>query len=77
MPKKANPVRAQIIGYKVKKLMKQTGTTQSQLAQAIGRDQTAISRIVNGVRCPSLELLIEIADYFDVSTDFLLGRERK
>ena len=33
------------------------------------------SRYENGNRSPSLDLLVKLADYFDVTLDYLLGRE--
>lgn len=55
-------------------LRKQNNTTQSDLASIIGLSRTAITRMECGDRAPSVEVLCTIADYFDVSLDYLVGR---
>lgn len=40
----------------------------------LGMSQNTISRYETGAREPSRDDLIAIADYFDVSVDYLLGR---
>lgn len=39
-------------------------------------NQNTVSRYENGEREADYETLIKIADYFDVSLDYLLGRDR-
>ena len=48
--------------------------TQKQMASEIGVSEILWRKYEAGDRAPTLEGLIAIADYFDVSTDFLLGR---
>ena len=48
--------------------------TQRQLAEYLQIAQPSYIRYENGSAEPSLETLIKIADYFDVSVDYLLGR---
>lgn len=55
-------------------LRKQNNTTQSDLASIIGLNRTAITRMECGDRAPSVEVLCALADYFDVSLDYLVGR---
>lgn len=55
-------------------LMSKTKTTQVQLAQAIGASQGNISDWKNGRSFPKSDVLARIADYFNVTTDYLLGR---
>ncbi len=74
MPKKINPVRAQIIGDKLDKLISESGVSKSEVARAVGVDPSQITRIIDGSRYPSHELLIDLADYFNVSTDYIYGR---
>lgn len=47
--------------------------TQPELAEAVGSTKQAISQYELGKRRPDYELLSTIADYFNVSTDYLLG----
>lgn len=46
-----------------------------QLAQNIGVSDAAISNWENGVNEPKASYVIKLADYFQISTDELLGRE--
>lgn len=59
----------------LKELREEKGLTQSELAKELGFTQSAIAKWENGERNPSLDVLILIAKYFDVSTDYLLGLE--
>jgi transcriptional regulator with XRE-family HTH domain len=56
-------------------LRKSKNLTQEQLAGIFGIKRENISRWENGVAEPSRENLLKIADYFNVSTDYLLGRD--
>ncbi|MDD6095200.1 MAG: helix-turn-helix transcriptional regulator [Clostridia bacterium] len=59
---------------RLKELRKAKGITQLKLAMDLNTNQNTISRYETGEREPSLSELIKIADYFDVSADYLLGR---
>ena len=58
----------------IKRLRKEKGLTQTQLAETFNVDQTAISKWENDKAIPDTQTLIRLAEFFDVSTDFLLGR---
>ena len=47
------------------------------LGNAIGISNQAVSLLEKGQRSPSFEVLIALADYFDVSLDYLTGRTDK
>jgi repressor LexA len=65
-----------MIGDRVKELRKLQGMTQKDLAEKLGlKSQTTIAAIENNKNNPSNELLVKLADFFDVSTDYLLGKE--
>ena len=64
-----------IIGHTLNTLIEASETSKSQLARILGVDPAQITRILKGSQYPSYDLLIGIADYFGVSTDYLLGRE--
>ena len=49
---------------------------QSELAKKLNVGRTTITHLENGERAPSFELLLAIADYFDISLDTMLGREK-
>ena len=48
---------------------------QVQLAERLGVKKQSISNWENDNIRPSIEMLIRIADFFHVSTDYLLGRD--
>ena len=48
--------------------------TQKQIANYLQIAQPSYIRYENGSSEPSLENLVKLADYFDVSVDYLLGR---
>lgn len=63
-----------MIGEKIKELRKNSKITQEQLGNAIGVSKMAISYFEKGKKSPGRESLKKIADYFGVTTDYLLGR---
>lgn len=63
-----------MIGEKIKELRKNNKITQEQLGNAIGVSKMAISYFEKGKKSPGRESLEKIADYFNVTTDYLLGR---
>ena len=64
----------QILGERLKALREGMKLSQQKVADMIGCPQTSIYRYENGTYTPSAEALLWYADYFDVSTDYLLGR---
>lgn len=50
------------------------GITQKEFASIIGISERSYQRYENGNNTPPYETLVFIADYLNVSTDFLLGR---
>ena len=50
------------------------GYTQRDMAERLGISQISYVRYENGTSEPTQENLVKIADIFDVSTDYLLGR---
>ena len=61
------------IGEKIKHLRKEKSITQVQLAQALKLDKGTIAKYEVGERFPSIHILKQIALYFEVSSDYLLG----
>jgi transcriptional regulator with XRE-family HTH domain len=64
-------------GNTLKTLRIKENFTQAQLAQKLGLTKSVISAYETGLRLPSYDILIHISSIFNVSTDFLLGLERK
>ena len=55
-------------------LRKERGLTQKQVAADLGIAQALLSHYEKGKRECGLEFLVKAADYYNVSTDYLLGR---
>ena len=55
----------------------EAGYTQDGLAEILGISRSAVSMYENGNREPDFETLEQIADLFQVDTDYLLGRTGK
>lgn len=60
-------------GKLLKELLSIHNLTQKQLAAALDLSPSALGNYIQGSREPDFETLIRIADYFQVTTDFLLG----
>lgn len=59
---------------RLRELRKQRNITQLKLAMDLNMNQNTISRYETGEREAGYKELILIADYFNVSIDYLLGR---
>jgi len=59
------------LSYKIKYLRKSKKITQTDLANAIGVTKSIVSAYETGIRQPSLESLVKIAQYFDVTMDYM------
>lgn len=55
-------------------LRKDTGLSQEKFAAIFHQSGSAISSYETGRNAPSYEMLIQYADYFNVTTDYLIGR---
>ena len=62
-------------GELLAELRQDKGLTQKQLGRVLSVSTGTISNYENGVHYPDLEKLVALADYFQVSTDYLLARE--
>ncbi len=62
---------------KIKTARKQAGYTQKEVENITGIARNTISRLENGTREPSLENLGILADFYEVSTDWLLGTGKR
>lgn len=62
-------------GQKIKQLRNQKGITQTELGKILGVEKSTISLYENNNSSPNYETLKTIAQYFNVTTDYLLGNE--
>ncbi|MBP2634016.1 MAG: transcriptional regulator, family [Firmicutes bacterium] len=61
-------------GHNLQKLRTRNNMTQEDLGKLLNVSQSTIAYYESGKKQPSLETIIFIADYFRVSTDYLLDR---
>ena len=61
-------------GEHLKNIRQAKNLTQKQLGKAIGASERGIQNYELGISKPKYEVIIAIADYFNISTDYLLGR---
>ncbi len=59
---------------RLKEIRKRKGISQLKMAMDLNTNQNTISRYETGEREPGIAELIKIADYFNVSIDYLLER---
>ena len=59
----------------IRKIRKERGLTQEQLAEALGVTTGAVYKWEAEKSLPEIGMLMEIADFFDMSVDVLLGYE--
>ena len=63
-----------MLGDRIKLLRKQQGLTQTELGKKIGISQTAVISYEKNVNVPPVDRLSKMADIFDVSVDYMLGK---
>ena len=62
------------VGEKLRELRKERGITIEELAEAIHFSKSSINYWENDKMDPSITALRAICDYFDVSADYMIGR---
>ena len=62
-----------MIFNRLKLLMEEQGLSQNKLAEKIGVSEASIHHYCCGKTLPRIEILIDLAKFFDVKTDYLLG----
>lgn len=61
----------------LRKLRKERKLTQVALQMRTGIEQALLSKFENGERIPPTETLVILADFYDVSIDYILCRTDK
>lgn len=62
-----------MFGERLERLRMEHGLSQDQLAEAVGLTRAAVSHYEKGRRRPDFDTVRKLADFFHVSTDYLLG----
>lgn len=63
-----------ILAVRLKGLRRKNGYLQKNVAEKIGVRSNTLSGYENGTRNPDPKIIRELADLYDVTTDYLLGR---
>lgn len=66
-----------MLGENIRRLRQERGLCQEDLGRRIGASKQSVSNWENGNITPSIDLLLRLADFFGVSTDYLLGRNNQ
>lgn len=66
-----------MLGTQIRNLRRSRELNQVQLAKRLGVKKQSVSNWENENIMPSIEMLVKIADFFHVSTDYLLGRDKQ
>lgn len=66
-----------MLGENIRRLRQERGLNQEELGHRVGASKQSVSNWENGNIAPSIDLLIRLADFFGVSTDYLLGRQNQ
>lgn len=62
-----------MVADRIKNLREQNGYTQTHLAKYLGITRSSVNAWEMGISVPSTQYVVELAQFFKVSTDFLLG----
>ncbi|WP_342045956.1 helix-turn-helix domain-containing protein [Bacillus sp. OTU530] len=63
-----------VLADRIKSIRERHNYSQKRVAEALGISNVQLSRYESGDRKPEPETIKKIADFFDVSVDYLLGR---
>ncbi len=64
-------------GFELKSQREKVGLSQLELSKLTGISQSSISRWEEGKRTPSIENCVQLADFYGISLDELIGHEIK
>lgn len=65
-----------IFGKRLREVRKSKKITQQELADRLGIKRNTYSDWENGKTEPTFEILVKLADLFDISLDWLFGRDK-
>lgn len=68
-------MKSNFFGIKLKELRIEKGLSQRRLGEIFGVCNQSVSFWETGSREPDIDTLIRLADFFDVSVDYLIGRK--
>lgn len=63
--------------FKIKEIRKEKGILQKEIAEKLNKTTSCISSWETGITEPNIEDMIELANIFGCTVDYLLGRENE
>lgn len=66
-----------VMQNRLKEIRKRSGYTQISVQMQTGIEQALLSKFENGERIPPTETLVRLAEFYDVSIDYILCRTEK
>lgn len=66
-------MKYRILGERLKNLREQHGYYQKEVAEELGIKSNTLSGYENGTRYPDPKMIIDLAKFYNVTTDYLLG----
>ena len=66
-----------VMNLRIRDLREDADLTQKQIAEILLCDQSLYSKYERGERVLPLDLAVKLADYYQVSLDYLIGRSNK
>lgn len=63
------------LGSRLTQLRESLGLSKAEVARRLHVGNTTYSNWEYGLREPNIDMIVTLADFFDVSTDYLLGRD--
>jgi|SRR5690625_134517 len=70
-------MKREVLSRRLKNLREERGYLQKYVADKIGVRSNTLSGYENGTRSPDPDMLVSLANLYDVTTDYLLGKTEK
>ena len=64
-------------GLRIRELRESRNMSQEALGRRVGRSKPVISSYENNIKLPPLDVLIDMSNVFNVSLDYLVGKEKE
>lgn len=65
-------MNAKEIGKRIQNLRKERNLTQQELAEELGISPNMVAKVESGLRIPSIDMFVVMAEYFEISLDYLV-----
>lgn len=75
--KQTQQLPSKMVPERLKLLRERRGWSQGQIAKKVGADPQRISKYERGVICPTADMIVKLANAFEVSLDYFLRGEEE